>query len=221
MKLSLKTLNLILIFLLSVSIPAVFSEFHNRPGVLFIIKMDVKTPSGIITNIQNCTSPTPNFACQIKYHDTSETGWYTGRAITFLRDESGIESILSADPPDQSFKNLYFINPPKVGNLTFYGFPEYLNVFWEAYYPDNIQNEIAVSCWFNCDPRKDSFCSANCEIDEEKCFSSQKCEPFPFIQLPGKGSCSVVNPNYNLYSDNKIICRIYDPTGNQKLDTWY
>jgi hypothetical protein len=74
-------------------------------------------------------------------------------------------------------------------NITAY--IEYLNVFWEARYPV-APRTLAVNCTFYGK-------------------SVQDCMPIPYIQPPGKGSCTVSSPAYNYTSQNEVRCRVYDP----------
>jgi hypothetical protein len=75
-------------------------------------------------------------------------------------------------------------------NIT--GYKEYLNVFWYAKYPSDSQRQLAVNCTFYGK-------------------TTQLCIPYPYYQPPGKGSCSVANPDYDYTRPNNITCRTYDP----------
>ena len=83
-------------------------------------------------------------------------------------------------------------NPPSFtgGTFNITGYIEYLNVFWEATYTNH--NQVAVNCTFYGK-------------------IAQLCTPNPYIQPPGKGSCTVANPAYDYTKPNTIICRVYDP----------
>jgi len=78
------------------------------------------------------------------------------------------------------------------GTFTIAGYIEYLNAFWDARYPSGSQRQLAVNCTFYGK-------------------TAQPCVPNPYIQPPGKGSCTVPNPNYDYTKENTITCRVYDP----------
>lgn len=96
---------------------------------------------------------------------------------------------------------------PQLSDFKSFGNPNYLNVFWKASYP-SVSRQLSVECYLNCNPQK------------ENCSTAQKCEPFPYIQQPGSGSCTVENPKYLTSKDNFVTCKAYDPS-NPSLANWY
>lgn len=81
------------------------------------------------------------------------------------------------------------------------GVPNYLDVFWNVYQPGVPVQNIAANC---------TFTGA----------SVQSCNPQPFIQAPGPGSCTVSNPNYDYADLNNISCFVYT-VGNTVINGTY
>jgi len=76
------------------------------------------------------------------------------------------------------------------GTFNITAYIEYLNVFWDSVYPNH--DQLAVNCTFYGK-------------------SIQQCVPYPYFQPPGKGSCTVPNPQYDYANPNEMKCRVYDP----------
>jgi hypothetical protein len=92
------------------------------------------------------------------------------------------------------------LNPYFVGNtFNITAYIEYLNVFWEAVYPDH--NQVAINCTFYGK-------------------SVQQCVPNPYIQPPGKGGCTFPNPQYDYTKANEVLCRVYDPADPSKYSEY-
>jgi len=96
--------------------------------------------------------------------------------------------------------------PPYFSDFSYSGHLNYFNVFWNVSYVST--SRVNVSCIFNCDPRI------------QNCAAAQKCSPYPVVQYPGSGGCTVLNPVYNYTRKTKIVCKVTDV---QNADTvrWY
>jgi len=93
------------------------------------------------------------------------------------------------------------------GEINVTGNTTHLNTYWEAYYSDGSQRDIGAVCFLNCDERYNTTCPApyNCS-----CPAVQNCS---VLTPPGKGVCSMAQPNYNTpYNRTDFVgCRLYDP----------
>jgi hypothetical protein len=155
----------------------------------------VKKPDTTTTKVNECTSTVANFTCSYNYYDTSQVGTYQGNAITY-QDTTFLSQ--------SDWVNLYTVTTPPTstsipndkpffagGSFNITAYIEYLNIFWYASYP-TAQRVLAVNCTFYGK-------------------SIQICTPYPYIQPPGQGSCTVINPDYDYTKENKVTCRVYDP----------
>ncbi len=92
-----------------------------------------------------------------------------------------------SDPPTLNFK------------LGLNSDPNFLNIRWNAKDPGGIERQIGVDCWLNCPA------SSNLQAN---CAGFQTCS---YRGPTGQHACSVQGPKYNFNSDNRVVCRFFDP----------
>jgi hypothetical protein len=71
----------------------------------------------------------------------------------------------------------------------------YLNIYWNSYYIVGT-GDIGAICYLNCNPK-----TADCS-------SAKNCS---YLGPTGNAVCTIINPSYNFYGDNIVICKFYDP----------
>jgi hypothetical protein len=105
-------------------------------------------------------------------------------------------------PAEASF-NITAIYIPK-GEINITGNSTYLNIYFEAYYSDGSQRDIGAVCFLNCDLGYEACSSAG----------AQNCS---VLIPPGRGGCSILNPQYNfpLNTSNNVSCTFYDPMNRE------
>ena len=141
------------------------------------------------------------FAATVTTTTTSTTTSTTSTTTTTTIPPTGIP--LQPGTVEFSISAIYMPS----GEINFTGNTTHLNTYWEAYYYDGSQRDIGAVCFLNCDERYNSTCPApwNCS-----CPLIQNCST---LTPPGKGVCSIINPNYNSpYNNTNFVgCRFSDP----------
>lgn len=83
--------------------------------------------------------------------------------------------------------------------LSLVGDTKFLNIRWNAKDPGGIERQIGVDCWLNC--------PANSNL-QSNCAGFQACS---YRGPTGDHACTVSAPVYNFNTDNRVVCRFFDP----------
>lgn len=110
-----------------------------------------------------------------------------------LEDTPFEEGDYCGNPDDEDTLNF------KLGLKSSEGF---LNIRWIAEDPAGIERNLGVDCWMNCPASPEQIAA-----DPSVCSAYQSCS---FRGPTGEHACSIIDPEYLYYADNKVSCRFYD-----------
>lgn len=123
--------------------------------------------------------------------------------LIFLPNVTLSQIILPPAEANFTYQSLALV---KFGADEIKGYPEYLDIEWEAYYLTGENQPIGADCYFNC---------PNAEVYGATFGPCQNCSSVTYPNLTGV--CTIKAPNYLIKQLNNVTCRFYNPLDPNKV----